>query len=507
MGCKINDYMDKHLNLFYSYDRGNTKNPDRVNQLEDNITRAFIVTLKNLSVKYQTQFFKSIIGVKLKYGNVIYGLQNISAEFSNRKIFKKVFVTIGSVESSFKKHELLSYRISKFQFEKKKVDSQKFANELDLIFKLIDDEVSNKILKSKLDIFSNKYELGDYLSAFKEKNEIKSKLLFLKELLKGCRLDAWICDKRYFIGFESKLNDYPFVKSQLVRHIRDKENGLSLSKNEDIIIINTTWNKILKFFETLLKSSEKNSKDHFLLENIIKYIVMAQKRLDLAFLIKDENYNEEVAKEQFPLLLKEFDRRIKSDNDLMDRLERSNRAKSVELWEGYDLKNSNGLLHYSIYLFEDYSGIALTINNKNMIKNILTRNSFIDYLNKLMKQENRDVLLSRYSLDLLNYRIIDWIKGVQKGENQTTFKLEFNLQEVKRSKLSISKLLDPMLNYLPISKQLDFKFIIHYPDIKKIKTDSKQFQIRKENKKYFEDYNLLISSYISFIKETLKILK
>jgi hypothetical protein len=43
--------MDKHLNLFFGYDQGfytdNVIDAKSIEQLEDNITRALIVTLKN----------------------------------------------------------------------------------------------------------------------------------------------------------------------------------------------------------------------------------------------------------------------------------------------------------------------------------------------------------------------------------------------------------------------------------------------------------------------------
>lgn len=46
------EIMDRHLNLFYTYD---------THHLEDNVTRAFIITLKNLSVVYQRLFYNRLI--------------------------------------------------------------------------------------------------------------------------------------------------------------------------------------------------------------------------------------------------------------------------------------------------------------------------------------------------------------------------------------------------------------------------------------------------------------
>ncbi len=56
---------DKHLNLFYSYGSGNRDDTEKIKQLEDNITKSFVVTLMNMNKKNQYKFITRLIGEKI----------------------------------------------------------------------------------------------------------------------------------------------------------------------------------------------------------------------------------------------------------------------------------------------------------------------------------------------------------------------------------------------------------------------------------------------------------
>lgn len=59
--------MDKHLNLFYSYNQGSLDKLEKVKQLEDNITRALIVTLMSLEANKQKCFIEKLLGRSMFY--------------------------------------------------------------------------------------------------------------------------------------------------------------------------------------------------------------------------------------------------------------------------------------------------------------------------------------------------------------------------------------------------------------------------------------------------------
>jgi hypothetical protein len=73
-----NKVYDKHLNLYYSYNIGNLKNQEKIKQLENNITRSLIFTLKHLSNENQKCFVNELIGKDISSGkDISYDLQNV----------------------------------------------------------------------------------------------------------------------------------------------------------------------------------------------------------------------------------------------------------------------------------------------------------------------------------------------------------------------------------------------------------------------------------------------
>ena len=58
---------DPHLHLFYSYDRGSEKDPDRIATLEDNITRGLLIVLQNMQPESQKKFLREILDIKSSF--------------------------------------------------------------------------------------------------------------------------------------------------------------------------------------------------------------------------------------------------------------------------------------------------------------------------------------------------------------------------------------------------------------------------------------------------------
>lgn len=101
MSNKQSKILDPHLNIFYSYDQGkyktdrNKKNTQK--QLEDNVTRAFIITLMQLSVDNRKIFFEKLTrGINFNTSYIYYDLQAIHDDYikSKNEVEQKLLLTI-----------------------------------------------------------------------------------------------------------------------------------------------------------------------------------------------------------------------------------------------------------------------------------------------------------------------------------------------------------------------------------------------------------------------------
>ena len=79
--------MDPHLNIFQAYHGGNTNSPDHINRLEDNLTRAFLITLRYLPNNELIEFLKNL-GFKNVPKKLKFDLQNLSDKQALKRIQK-----------------------------------------------------------------------------------------------------------------------------------------------------------------------------------------------------------------------------------------------------------------------------------------------------------------------------------------------------------------------------------------------------------------------------------
>lgn len=488
---------DKHLNLFYSYGRGSRKDLDHLNQLEDNITRSFIITLINLGPTLQNLFLNNLLGLKLRKNTKLkYDLQNLD-EDNDKKIVKKAKQKILLCIS----REKLNIDLNSFQ-----------QKDRDIICKIAkikkDEKEKDKILKRIKLEYKSFFKNNKFTDEVEELNEkIGDKITednindIYQLLIQKSRPDAWIFNKDIAILIEAKIGSGKVFKAQLFRHLTKSfgfNDGQIFDKDkrpQELELITTTWEKVVEELSKL-KDSEKT-----FIKDFKEYMNMTGQTLDLSFVV-NPGYDEDTAKEQFPLLLTKLDEEIKNRFNL----HRGGRNLSG-LWDYYGEKN-NGKVgknpHYSICFFPDKAGIILTITKnptktKRLIKSDVLREVLLSLCN------NDDIKLDRYFIGLHTYELIDWKKGQIRGETQDTFNFIISFKKLVSSKTivvnNIKSLLNDLYKNVKYAKQFELELRIAYPNIEKIKKADEN-TLRKANKELFDDYTKLIEIYLNFLQKT-----
>lgn len=232
---------DRHLNIFWSYNG----NP----YLEDNLTRAFIMTLSSLNNLEQIEFINWFIDGKLE-GNGIeisFDLQNpyLNIEEEIKKAGKRIMIGFNPTGKSWgdEKYNILN-NIETYQFERENLNSDKYKNYLK---NKLPSELSQKL--EETDEFGNTYseKIKDIILSYLNRG--------------GSRPDAWIFIHRnevleVAIAIETKLWDLD--PEQLANHCKE---CLDIPKEE------VKYKSFKKTFDKLkkLKTGNKNMVlNHFL---------------------------------------------------------------------------------------------------------------------------------------------------------------------------------------------------------------------------------------------------
>jgi hypothetical protein len=459
---------DPHFNLFYSYSIGGKKktNKDdetedtfrgkdkekRMEILEDNLTRAFLITIGSLTPQQIKNYF-----------NILFSKEEIK------------------IKSTKEIH----------------LDLQNYSKDNQKLSEIIQDENSKKILLVISDVVSNVTE-GELLSSLRKVGKDKTR---------GSRPDGWVFFNDTIILIESKVRDNLIMKDQLIRHIINQF-GKNKEWHKNFHFVSKKWEDLITTFEFL--GLKKNNISNILKDNFKEVLMSTGQNLDLTFITEGEGYDKEKAKKQFPLLLNAFNKELK-ENQIDSYLSPSRKVKAGYLWESYNTSKNDKLIkdpHYSFYFDKDFAGIALTVSNykKAKFKKLLESNELVNFIMKLFNEykDQKRVLLSRYSINMSNYRKVDYKRGQMHGEEHDTFKLEIELHEVVRNNKDkyIKDYLKSMIDFVDLVKQVDFKFMLRYPNVSKIDNNRLTIQLREENKKLFENPKLLMDTFISFIKDT-----
>ena len=382
--------MDNHLNLFYSYSQGGSDNVEEERIIEDNITRALIITFKEnpyFAKTFLKEVFLDKITIPSKVDNDFfeYDLQNIT-ERSIKKLLQnytnKYILCISpnkddkdikdSINEKNKNPQLIS--IINWIDELYKLAEEKNIEAIDqirLFRKYLKNSISNinkitlednrsdfQILKKYTrDIFYDKDDNWRFKycnkkleeqreSGFDKKMEfdwvsIKS-LKYLYDISFGSRPDGWIwSDKgndKFVVLIENKING-SLYKEQIIRHIT-RPDGLK-SKLSEIQIEIITWEEVVEIVEQyLLKKkkeySENNShkQSEKFINHFKEYLILKGIVMDLKFIIEDE-FDREKAKNQFKLLLPKLTDKTKG---LIPDLGRRGRPLADHIWDYYGTK-------------------------------------------------------------------------------------------------------------------------------------------------------------------------
>ena len=497
----MNISSDPHFNMFYSYAGGHNKDLEHLNQLEDNITRAFIITLSGLDHDQQLKFLIKILGTRIissRTREISYDLQNLKSKLTRKYIHglrKKILLTISGGPKK-------DSQISKSCF-----GSNNFKV-FDRILQKAQIEDGAEDLKKKI---SKKYRENQKSGLMKPLQfssgiEIShERLNSIYRALHDSRPDAWIYSQNFAILIETKTGKNGHDEFQLYRHLTNK-NGFNIGRGKvsdgnkcnDYELVNMTWTEIGNL---LFKIAGGN----ICVDEFRRYLVLSGQVLDLSFIVESNGYSHETMRAQFPLLLADLDKKIYGLE--IEGLTRGNRPL-FELWDYYGFETNKGKIGYSPnYLIEfdqDWACFFLRTNNRRQMRILLESSSFREILLEIVNNEEK--LSERYFIGLRTDRIIDWKKGAVKGEKFDTLSFSISLCEMEKrtsKKKNVGKVIDELLKSIleltVFSKRLSFGFKILYPDVTRI--DETNF-LRKENAALFRNSSEFIDFCASFVKDS-----
>lgn len=213
--------MDQHLNLFFTYNRDNEL-------IENNLTRAFIVTLRTLSKETRNIFLQNLnmIFSSIDFSNAEFELQNSNI---NKIKFRIKFIVTLSTHTGF-------YLESEYKSINK--------NSIKCI-------LCNKIPNAKGNNF------------------------LLESILQGSVPDAWIYDgfgNQYCFLIECKKRGDIINYAQIIRHAY-KHFGWDDLEEIDSKTIRLTWYNILsQYMEIWVNQTYQNEQEGFIINNFIEYL-------------------------------------------------------------------------------------------------------------------------------------------------------------------------------------------------------------------------------------------
>jgi len=483
--------MDKHFNIFQSYHGGNLDSPDKINRLEDNLTRALLITLFKISENCPDQFtgiLNDLIGDKSK-GNCVFDLQNLKDKDALRKLqksTKKIFLSIAR-----NKHVIDAENLKK---EYSKVEKMRGNLADNNKRKVLRDKIKQAEKKNQDIVFEGVKIKADELSSF-------------YSLLHECRPDGWIYesigDTPLAVLVETKVGNNILSDAQIIRHLTD-ENGFNIqdfsNKVNDQMFICKTWDDIYRCLSNY-ENRFPDNKNGFLCEEVIsefkEYLEMSGEVLNLV-LANDNPNDPDILRNQFRLFLELLD--LEVEKEFSGELRRGSRNLNGN-WDFYGKPDGAEIIknpHFSIYMFEEGLGCVLT-SSKHKTKKVLGHKLFKEQLNNFYNM-NKEKMGSEFRFfELMNYRIIDWKKGQIRGDSADTFKLKIRFDELDKSSLNIEDMVEMANKFAPLAKQIDIGVKIPWIKIKDKKIQNLG-EFRTQGYSLIGNPDDLIKTYIELMR-------
>jgi len=226
------------MNLFWSYDNS---------RIEDNLTRALIVTLRGCGDGVTASFLKCFCGTSLGV-SFDFDLQSLKVtENLDLPRIRLILIITESGKPDAIVHPLLNLS--------ERWDSAQRKKHFDRITRWLEQphQANDRM-------FIDGHEI-DHLTA----SVLKDRLL---EMDGGARPDGWILssDRRLVLLIESKLGD-AYDRAQLVRHVKNH-----FQVNLDDVLHHASWEDIGRFFASVVRTNSIDIKTAYLSQQFCEYL-------------------------------------------------------------------------------------------------------------------------------------------------------------------------------------------------------------------------------------------
>ena len=277
--------MDRHLNIFHAYRQGSTADAERESVLEDNVTRALIITLGS-SAELTQAFLKEFTGVNTdgKYNHGLQGRpESDKAEAGKRKSLPgRCLIVIAGRPEIPKSLQVPDEVLDKLESQTK--DSLKtIPNALKRLSNQVQEGTIGEegVGRELIRLFA----LNDTEAAAADLND-SALPFYLYQLTLGSRPDAWITCDQFSAVFENKLQGR-ISDAQIRRHIRKSfGDGLQptyfLRKRFDktgqhqVPVVLWPWRDVYSFFNRFrdeqLSTLDPKSKTDYVVSHFLDYL-------------------------------------------------------------------------------------------------------------------------------------------------------------------------------------------------------------------------------------------
>jgi hypothetical protein len=484
--------MDRHLNAFNGYAGGRDGDPAHMQLLEDNVTRAFIVVLRELHRESPSECCAVLYRLSgLKFRQALdFDLQDLSDRAALRRLQRsdnrKVLLISRYGDSPKWNGQKLE---SLHQFQEKVLHLAADGADRKSILKALERAIANQAEQLVFDSASDLKVPADEFHAF-------------WELLKGARPDAWIFEKSgrpnpATILIETKVGSNRISPAQVYRHITSGT-GFGVSSPTvsqlDQLVISSSWSKVKDVL--LAAKVPSSSASGYLIGEFSEYLAMSGEVLDLLSLNKD--YDTEAAQSQFNLLL---DRLDESFSGAKYPLSRKNRRKH-QLWDGYHPRlEGSGRPWISVGMNNEGIGCSLNFSSspKRMAEKILLSDEFQTVLLQLKEQDPSAA--QRYYFSVVKNRLLDWKNGQQHGERYEALRFRVCLKHVT---LLGDDEIDSMIDIARLmlgneKKEISLEMRVDWVDAKKALTEKRTSSLRRANHELFANPDRLVDTITQFV--------